>query len=370
MYANNLKYALALNFLKGVGAINAKKLISYTGSFEDIFKLSKKDLSRIDGVGSVLANNLNNQFNDQKLWRKVDEELEFVVKHNIQYYIYKSKEYPFRLSQCEDAPLVLFSRGNINLNKQKILSIVGTRNITDYGKLVCENLIQEFANEDILIVSGLAYGVDTWAHKLSVKNNLQTVGVLAHGLDRIYPATNKKLAQDMMINGGVITEFPSNTNPDRENFPKRNRIIAGIADATLVIESASKGGSLITADIANSYSRDVFAIPGRITDDKSAGCNYLIRTQQAHAISSGEELLELMNWKEEKQSKPQQSKLFVEYSVDEQKIADCFTSKGPIHIESLFQQTGFNNAKASMVLLQMEMKGMIKSLPGKLYQLN
>lgn len=369
MRSNDIKYALALNFLKGVGSINAKKLISYTGSFEHIFNLSKKELSHIEGIGAILANKLHSQFQDKELWKSVDQEIDFITTHDINFYIYKSKEYPFRLSQCEDAPLVLFTKGNINLNKQKILSIVGTRNITKYGEMVCESIIKDLADQDILIVSGLAYGVDTHAHRLSVVNKLQTVGVLAHGLDRIYPATNKALAKDMLNNGGLMTEFPSGTNPDRENFPKRNRIIAGIADATLVIESANKGGSLITADIANSYSRDVFAIPGRINDDKSAGCNYLIQSQQAHAITSGEDLLKFMNWNEESK-KPKQQKLFVEYSPDEQKVADCFSSTNPLHIESLFQKTGFNNAKASMVLLQMEMKGMIKSLPGKLYQLN
>lgn len=365
--SENIKYAIALSQLKGVGSVTAKKLLSFAGSYSQVFKLSKKDLLNIDGVGTVLAHKLINQFNDRTLWTKVDNELAFIDEHNIDFACYKDKKYPYHLAQCEDGPIVVFSKGNIFLNNTKLLSIVGTRNITEYGKEMCEAFVKDLADLNIVVISGLAYGVDSYAHKMCVKHNIQTVGVLAHGLDRIYPATNRRLAQDMCDNGGLMTEFISGTNPDRENFPKRNRIIAGLADATLVIESASKGGSLITAEIANSYSRDVFAIPGRIGDDKSAGCNYLIRNNKAHLVENVKQLTQLMGW-DEADKKPVQKSLFIELTPKEEQIITSFANENSLHIDQLAQQSQMGIGQLAMHLLEMEFKGLIKPLPGKIYK--
>ena len=280
----NLLYHIALTSIPNIGSITAKKLIAYTGSVSQIFNDKKSTLEKIPGIGAFNAQNIIQ--NKDFALNLAQHELSFIEKHNINALTYLEDNFPKRLIQCEDGPLVIFSNGEFNFNSQKVISIVGTRNATDYGKEFCENLIFDLMPHKPLIVSGLAFGVDICAHKSAIKNNLPTIGVLAHGLDRIYPAIHTSTAKQMLENGGLVTEFRSGTNPDRENFPKRNRIIAGLSDLTIVIESSKKGGSLITADLANSYNRDVFALPGRINDTQSEGCNALIKQNKAHLIQS------------------------------------------------------------------------------------
>jgi DNA processing protein len=364
-----LKYAIALSKLKGVGAIKAKNLMAHAGGYEQVFNLSVNDLNKIPGVGTLSAKTIHNQFNCKQLFEEVNKELKFIEKNNITPYIFKEENYPINLAQCEDGPIVLYSTGNIDFNKTKILSVVGTRKITEYGKDVCKQLLEGFTNDDVLVVSGLAYGVDSFTHQMCVDSGIQTVGVLAHGLDRIYPATNKSLATKMCNNGGLVTEFMSGTNPDRENFPKRNRIIAGLADATLVIESAKKGGSLITAEIANSYSRDVFAVPGKIGDVYSEGCNYLIKTNKAHLVNSVADINYIMNWDvNKKKSKPVQKKIFLDLSEDENKIKKVFETNELLSIDSINAQTDLSISTVAITLLELEFKGAVKSLPGKIYK--
>ena len=371
MNDTTLKYAIALSKLKGVGGIKAKNLMAHAGGYEQVFNLSVNDLSKIPGVGTLSAKAIYSQFNSKKLFEEVNKELIFIDKNNITPYIFKQENYPINLAQCEDGPIVFYTKGNIDFNKTKILSLVGTRKITEYGKDICKQLLEGFANDDVLVVSGLAYGVDSYAHQTCVDLGIQTIGVLAHGLDRIYPATNKSLAKKMCDNGGLVTEFMSGTNPDRENFPKRNRIIAGLADATLVIESAKKGGSLITAEIANSYSRDVFAVPGKIGDAYSEGCNYLIKTNKAHLVNSVADINYIMNWDvTQTKSKPVQKELFLDLSEDENKVKKVLEAHEFLSIDSINAQTDLSSSVVAITLLQLEFKGAVKSLPGKIYKWN
>jgi DNA processing protein len=264
---------------------------------------------------------------------------------------------------------LLYYRGTADLNTAKIISIVGTRNHSDYGKIVCEKLVEELNNQQVLVVSGLAYGIDTIAHKSALKNNLSTIGVLAHGLDRIYPPQNKTMAKQMVENGGLLTEFLSGTNPDKQNFPKRNRIVAGICDALVVIESGKKGGSLITAELANGYNKDVFAIPGRTNDIKSEGCNYLIQNNKASLISSGDDLLEIMNWKPvNKPANKKQRELFIEFTADEKIVVDILQQQDSLQIDQLYFKSGLSSSAMAAALLMLEMNGIVASLPGKVYK--
>jgi DNA processing protein len=243
-----LKYRIALTLLPGVGAVNAKTLVSYCGSVEAVFKQKKSLLEKIPNIGPLTSESILKQ----DVFDRAEKEIAFIHKNKITPLFYLDAEYPSRLKNCDDSPALLYFKGNADLNVQKVIAIVGTRNSTQYGKRVCENLIEGFAAFNITVISGLAYGIDITAHKLALKNNLPTVGVLAHGLDRIYPGIHSDTAEKMLDNGGLITEFMSETKPYRENFPSRNRIVAGMVDAVIVVESALKGGALITAEIANS----------------------------------------------------------------------------------------------------------------------
>lgn len=368
---SELKYALAFSLVKGVGDITAKRILSYVGSFEKACKLSVNELSKIEGIGIIRARNIYKEINSERIAERVKEELEFIEKNNIEIILYPYKNYPLNLKQCEDGPILLYSKGKFSLKGKKILSVVGTRNITDYGKRMIEKILLGFNGLDIIVVSGLAYGVDSYVHKTCVENGLETVGVLAHGLDRIYPSINLRLAGKMVENGGLLTDFMSGTNPDRENFPKRNRIIAGLADATLVIESAKKGGSLITAEIANSYSRDVFALPGKVGEETSEGCNYLIKNNKAHLVDSAQDIINMMGWEINKeQKKVTQKSLFAELSEEEILVAECIENESPKHIDQLVAELNSTNSKLAMILLEMEFKGVVRALPGKMYRLN
>jgi DNA processing protein len=364
---DQLKYRIALTLLTGVGDILARNLVSYCGSVEAVFQNKKAHLEKIPGIGPAIAQSISKGAD----FKKAEEETQFVKKYNIRALFYLDEDYPSRLKHCPDAPVLLYYKGNADLNHQRIVSVVGTRNASDYGKMVCEKLVEDLVPHNVLVISGMAYGIDICAHKISVKNGIPTVGVMAHGLDRIYPAVHNSTARQMMDLGGLVTEFTSGTIPDRENFPKRNRIIAGLSDAVVVIEAAKKGGALITADIANSYNRDVFAVPGKLDMKFSEGCNNLIKTNRAHLLESAADISYIMRWDqvEKKTSRPVQKSLFVNLNNDEKIIIETLTVTGSLDIDSLTAKVSMPLSKVSAVLLGLEFSGYIRSLPGKVYQI-
>jgi DNA processing protein len=368
MINDDLKYKIALSLVPKVGHITAKKLVSYVGSFEGVFKESKKNLIKIPGIGSVLANSI---VNTDSL-SKADEEISFITKNNISPILYLDKKYPERLKHCEDAPILIYTLGEVDLNSRKVLSIVGTRKATTEGVAFCKKLIKDLKDRehDPVIVSGLAYGIDAVAHQEALNNQLKTIAVLGHGLDIIYPASHKKLAKDILKQGMLITDFPSKSIRDKNNFIKRNRIIAGLSDATIVIESGEKGGSLITADIANSYNRDVFAVPGRVSDLYSKGCNSLIKANKAAMLTSIEDLEYMLGWEPgEKGSKDVQRDLFVSLSNEEKIIAEILKEFEELPIDSICLKCNMSTSKVSPILLNLEFMGVVKTLPGKKYKL-
>lgn len=359
-------YAIGLTIIPGIGQITAKKLISYCGSVQAVFKEKNTNLRRIPGIGDVLANSISKQ----NVLHQAEKELAFIERYQIQTLYFQEDKYPNRLKQCIDAPVVLFVKGNSLPEGPRILSVVGSRNATSYGKEVCRKLLESLRDDNVIIISGLAYGIDTCAHKASLDNGLVTFGVLAHGLDRIYPSANKKMAEKMIRQGGLITDFISGTNPDRENFPSRNRVIAGLADAVLVVEAAERGGALITADLANSYNREVFAIPGRWNDSYSAGCNTLIRDNRAALVQNPEDLKFMMAWQEEKKKKTiQPQQLFVSLLPDEEILVRILQENGECGIDLLRMASGLSNGKIANALLNLELQSLIIALPGKQYRL-
>ncbi|MEJ7625340.1 MAG: DNA-processing protein DprA [Ferruginibacter sp.] len=365
--SNELLYQIALTQVPNIGDIHAKALVNLYGNASDIFKAPKKHLESIEGIGRIRMQSIKN-FSGFKI---CEHEISFIEKYKITSLFITDEKYPRRLLNCYDSPVLLYYRGNANLNVTKIISVVGTRNSSDYGKYVCDSFIEELTNQDILIVSGLAFGIDTLAHKAALKNNISTIGVLAHGLDRIYPHQNKLLAKQMTANGGLLTEFKSETIPDRENFPKRNRIVAGLCDAILVIESGKKGGSLITAELGNSYNKDVFAVPGRVNDIKNEGCNYLIKNNKANLVTCADDILELMNWKNiKKQDRKKQRELFIELTNDEKVVTKILHECEMIGIDELYFKSKLSSSAVASALLMLEMQGIIISLPGKLYKLS
>jgi DNA processing protein len=359
-----LLYQIALTQVPGIGDILAKELLNNFHAAANIFQAPKSRLEKIPGVGEMRARAIKS-FDD---FSKAESEIAFIKQHQIQPVFYTDETYPIRLKQCYDSPVLLYFKGNADLNHSRIITIIGTRNHTNYGKEICEQLIAELAIYDVIIVSGMAYGIDITAHKTALKNNIPTVAVLAHGLDRIYPSSHQSVAKEMVENGGLLTDFLSNTNPDKENFPKRNRIVAGLSDATIVIETGIRGGSMITANIASSYNRDVFAIPGRVTDIKSAGCNYLINNNQASLITSSEDLVEMMGWSKKADTGQKQKKLFYEFSQEEKLINNIFSQKNPLHIDEIYWQSQLSSSTVAAAMLNLEIQGIIKSLPGKMYE--
>jgi DNA processing protein len=364
MSEENLYHLMALLRIEGVGDIMAKKLISHFGSAEAVLNAKTAQLATIDGVGSVLLKNLK----DKTVYEKAKQELNFIQNNDVEVLYFKEDKYPDRLKHCIDGPVLLFTSGNINLSNRKIISIVGTRQITSYGTEFCRKLIEDLAPLDPIIVSGFAYGVDIVAHQLAMDHDLQTIGVVAHGLNQIYPKPHKKYVAKMEQNGGFMTEFWSTSNPDKENFVRRNRIVAGMTEATIVIESADRGGSLITANMANDYNRDVFAVPGRTTDKYSQGCNNLIKTQKANLLTSAADLIYILNWDIKKETKPIQKQLFVTLDDDEQKVYDYLLKTGKELMDIIALHCDFPIYRISGLLLNMELKGVIRPLPGKMFE--
>ena len=359
------KYQIALSLINGIGSINAKKLLAYTGSPKAVFSEKKQNLVKIPGIGEKVAKEVCNK----ETLKKTDIEIEFIEKHNIQSFFYTDETYPGRLKQYEDSPIILYFKGNTNFNQQKIISIVGTRKATQEGLENCKKLITQLSDKghNILIVSGLAYGIDVQAHKTALKNEQETIAVLGHGLNMIYPAAHKSIAREIVSKGGLLSELPSSAILDPAHFVKRNRIIAGIADATVVIESAKKGGSLITAKIANDYNKDVFAFPGRVTDRYSEGCNFLIKTNQAALIESADDIEYIMGWTAAEKEKVVQSQLFVELNKEEEQVVSLLRENGKTPIDILSAQTKMPVSKVSSILLKLEFAGIVLSYPGKMY---
>lgn len=363
---NELLHLLALLKADGIGDVNAKKLIALCGSASQVFKEKKSALLKVSGIGEISIRKLK----DATLLKHAERELQYVEKNEYTMTTFYDESYPERLKHCFDAPLVLFKKGKMNFKQQRVISIVGTRQMTSYGKKVLEDLFEDLKEYKPIIISGLAYGVDIYAHQLAMKYKLQTIAVLAHGLDRIYPAAHKKEALRMQENGGLLTEFWSGSQPDRENFVKRNRIVAGISQATILIESAQKGGSLITADIANSYNRDVFAVPARITDKFSVGCNNLIKTNRASVLTSVKDLAYILNWENETHSakKTFQKQLFVDLKDQERTIYEYLLKEGKQQLDMIALHCNFPIHKTASILLNLELKSVTRPLPGKYFE--
>jgi DNA processing protein len=360
-----LFYRIALTFVDGIGSKTARQLLEHFGNATDIFRASLKELKHTEGVGEIKARN----FKLPEILSHAEKELGFIQKNGVKTLLI-NKNYPTRLSTCSDAPTILYYKGEAELDKKRVVAIVGTRKNTDYGCRICEELVEGLRDlEDIIVISGLALGIDAIAHKKCIQAGIPTVGVLGHGLDRIYPATHNALARQMVANGGILTEFASGTLPEKSNFPMRNRVVAGLSDVTVVVESSSTGGALITARMASGYNREVAAYPGRITDARSAGCNELIRTNVAAMITKARELVELMNWDATSRKKPVQRQLFINLSPEEEKIYQILQAKEQLHTDELQFETGLPVSMLAATLLQMEMQGLIKTLPGKNYRL-
>ncbi len=372
----SLKYKIGITLIPGIGDVLARNLIGHCGSAEAVFQEKKSALEKIRGIGAILSDAVYNH----KVLGRAEKEMEFIEKYKITTLYFLDENYPYLLAQCPDSPVLLYYKGNADLNAKRILSIVGTRKASEYGKKICQNLVMELADSGVLIVSGLAYGVDICAHKAALTAGLPTVGVVAHGLDRIYPPLHRSTAEKMVEAGGLLSDFMSKTDPKAENFPRRNRIIAGLADATIVVESRGKGGSLITADIANSYSREVFAIPGRVDDNCSIGCNQLIKYNKAALIESAADVLRIMNWEDQKkkQNTVQQKSLFLNLSPEEEIVMALLkgnsqtgiNEQSKMGIDELCYAAKLSMSSVALALLNLELQGVVKALPGKVYMLD
>ncbi len=364
-----LKYQIGINLIKGVGPSLAKNLIAYLGSVEAVFKEKRSNLEKIPGIGKVISNEIYTQ----NVLDRAEREIEFIQKNKIKAIFYTDKAYPYRLKECDDSPIVIYQKGDIELNNGRFVSIVGTRNATEKGREICKQLIVDLNSKisNLIVVSGLAYGIDICAHKTAVDHNIPTIGVLGHGLDRIYPALHRSTAVKMLSEGALITEFMSGTKPDKQNFVQRNRIIAGMCDALVVVESAKKGGALITANLANDYNRDVFAVPGGVYDEWSAGCNLLIKSNKAALIESAKDIVNLMNWEVSKRNdKEIQTNLFTELNENEQLIFGMIRQfPDGVNVNEIAVQLKLPFSKLSSQLLEMEFKGVIKCLPGGKYRI-
>ncbi|HQQ93058.1 MAG TPA: DNA-processing protein DprA [Bacteroidia bacterium] len=363
----DILYQIALTLIEGIGDVGAKNLLAYCGSAEEVFRQKKGQLQKIPGIGSVLASSV---FNSKSVFSRAEKEIRFIQKYKIKPVFFTNEDYPGRLKNCSDGPVLLYYKGNADLNAAKTVGVIGTRRPSEYGREMTEKLIQNLEGSGILVISGLAYGVDVLAHRKALEFGLQTVGVLGHGLDRIYPGSHAKTAKRMLEQGGLLTEFMSDTNPDAVNFPKRNRIVAGLCDALVVVESKRSGGSLITATIANSYNRDVFAFPGKAGEALSEGGNGLIKQNKASLIEHAEDLLYAMQWQpqEKPARKSGQIPLQVQLSDDERAVFGLFDTKPSMHMDEICLATSFPVSKVSTLLLQLEFSNLVKSKPGKMFE--
>ena len=361
---NQKLYEIALTLVPGIGVVNGKKLVAYCGGAEAVFCEKKDALTHVSGITDAIVQNIGSK----QVMLRAEQELKFIEQNGIKPLFYLDKEYPKRLQHCHDSPMMLYYKGNADLNADKVVGVVGTRNITDYGRYVAEKIIEDLSSDNILIISGLAYGVDATAHKSALKYDLATVGVLGHGMQTIYPAENRKLSLKMLEKGGVLTEFISGTKPDKENFPKRNRIVSGMVDCLLVVESALKGGAMITAEIANSYDREVFAVPGRVGDIYSEGCNQLIKTNKANLVTNATDIRYVMRWDVDTKIVAKQMRLFRDFSDEEKIVMGVFENNNVVHLDDIIVGTDLSPSKIASVLLSLEFDGVLTALPGKRYQ--
>jgi DNA processing protein len=363
---NDLLHQLSLTLVPNIGDVHAKILVQHFGDAPSIFKSKVSQLEKIEGIGTVRARSIKN-FND---FASAEKELLFIEKFKIKTLFINDKDYPKRLLNCYDSPTLLFYKGIADLNVSKIVAIVGTRSNTEYGKLFTEKLVKELSTQSILIVSGLAFGIDSFAHKAAIKNNLKTLGVVGHGLDKIYPTEHTGLAKEMIKDeGGILTEFFSGTKPDKHNFPLRNRLVAGLSDATVIVETNIKGGSMITAKLADAYNRDVFAVPGRTTDKNSGGCNYLIKHNKAILLTEAEELVDVMGWAVKKSKVKNQRDLFIEMTPEEKIVVQLLQEKDAVAIDAINLQSGLSSSSVAAAILNLEFQGVVQSMPGKMYKL-
>lgn len=361
----DLLYKIAITKIDKVGPVTARNLISYCGGVKNVFFASKKELLKIPGVGEQTIANLSSP----QVLKNAEAELKFVEKNDVQPLFFLDNSYPQRLKNFQDSPVLLYYKGNADLNTLRIIAVVGTRTPTAHGKAVCEEIVEGLTSYNVLIVSGLAYGVDILAHQKCLDLKIPTVGVLGHGLSQIYPVKHKKIADQMQDSGGILTEFSSEVSIEREHFPMRNRIIAGMCDALVVIETAQKGGSMISAHLADNYGKDVFAVPGRLKDKYSQGCNHLIKTHKASLIESAEDIAYIMRWNKKSDKKNVQKSLFVELSENEQQIVELLQNVDDLSIDKLSEKTQLNSGKMAELMLDLEFKGIVKTLPGKRYVL-
>ena len=363
--------SIALTLCPGIGPIGARRLVEAAGSAADVFRLRAELSERFPGIPRVSS--VAAALDHPSAFRRAEQELEWAVKNRVDCLTLADERYPSRLRDCEDAPVVLFFKGNADLNRLRVVSLVGTRRATDYGKRFCADFLRDLSGlcSDVLVVSGLAYGIDVHAHRAALANGLSTVGILAHGLDRIYPSAHRKTAVDMLAEGGLLTEFLTDTDPDRYNFVSRNRIVAGMSDAVIVVESAVKGGSLITADLAEGYHRDCFAVPGRATDEYSAGCNRLIRDNKAALINDASDFVQAMNWgrsEKKRGTAAVQRNLFSELTEEEARVVRIL-GRGDLHINTLVVEADIPINRMSVLLFELEMKGVVKAMVGGVYHL-
>jgi len=362
---NHLLYQIALTLVPGIGPVRAKNLVAYCGSAEAIFKEKPQVLLKIPAIGKSAAA----AFTQTDALKQAEQEIKFIEENHIIPAFFTEKNYPDRLRMCDDSPALIFTKGKMNLHTKRIISIVGTRTATSYGKAFCQEFLENIAPLKPLVVSGLAYGIDICAHRHALAQNLQTIACVAHGLDKVYPALHIPVANEMLNNGGLVSEFVSNTRMTPDLFPMRNRIIAGLADCTIVVETDMKGGSMITAHLAHSYSREVFAVPGRYNDRNCTGCNSLIKKNIAAIITSAEDLASYMNWDIHAPNKSKQLPLFSDLTNDETAVIQLLSSNGKSTIDQLSISSGLIFSKLSSTLLELEFRGIVKTLPGKMYEL-
>lgn len=358
---------LALHFIPGLGDYLIRQLISYCGSAERIFTLPKGKLLRVPGIGEVTAESIRKG----EPFRKAEQEIRLAEKNAVDLVFFIDKHYPSRLKQINDAPTLLYVNGKVNFENPKNVGIVGTRKATEYGKRCVDELVEGLVPHDACIISGLAYGIDIHAHRQALRHKLATIGVMGSGIDVIYPSAHRETVKKMYDNGGLVTEHPFGTKPDAHNFPARNRIVAGLCDAIIIVEAASKGGALITADIANSYNKDVFAYPGNIGQTSSEGCNHLIKTNKAFLITSVKDLEYLMNWNAATPPPLKVSPLDLSAFTEDEKpvMLTLAENKNQLMIDELSWKTGLSIGELATILLNLELKGAITSLPGKIYKL-
>ncbi|RMG82046.1 MAG: DNA-protecting protein DprA [Bacteroidetes bacterium] len=361
-----LFYLIALSQIKGIGPAACRKLVQHFGNARNVFDNPDEVMTNFNFAYDVVSDIKNRTH-----FARASQELDFIAKNNVSFLLFFEDDFPYRLNACSDAPPFLFYKGKNVFNPKYSIAVVGTRRATEYGLWATENIIDGLKNYPVQIISGLAFGIDICAHNQSIKNQMSTLGVVAHGLNRIYPWQHAETAEKMQQNGAVVTEFLSGTEPERENFPKRNRIISGMADGVLVVESSEKGGSLITAELAWSYNREVMAVPGSIFSDTSKGCNKLISRNKAMLVTSAEDIVEYMNFKplETHENTSAQLQIFGELTEEEQTVVNAFPVNSEIFIDEIGEKTGFSPSKTAAILLNLELNGIVKSLPGKRYRL-